>query len=63
MGLFGASISGSKFGVRQLVDAISRDFFLEDAEALYLSLLSYEDEELTAKAWPDKGIGDADPRI
>jgi hypothetical protein len=58
MGLSGASISGSKFGVRRLVDAISRDFFLEDAEAHYLSLLSYEDEELTAEAWPDQGIGE-----
>jgi FAD-dependent urate hydroxylase len=57
MGLSGASISGLKFGVRRLVDAIARDFFLEDAEAHYLSLLRYEEPELTAASWPDEGIG------
>ena len=57
MGLSGASISGLKFGVRRLVDAISRDLFMEDAEAHYLSLLRYEDQELSAEAWPDAGIG------
>jgi cation diffusion facilitator CzcD-associated flavoprotein CzcO len=56
MGLSGASISGLKFGVRRLVDAISRDFFLEDAEAHYLSLLGYDEQELTAAVWPDEGI-------
>jgi cation diffusion facilitator CzcD-associated flavoprotein CzcO len=59
MGLSGASISGLKFGVRRLVNAICRDFFLEDAEAHYLSLLRYEEPELTAEAWPDHGLGAA----
>jgi FAD-dependent urate hydroxylase len=57
MGLSGASISGLKFGVRRLVDAIARDFFLDDAEAHYLSLLRYDEQELTAASWPDEGIG------
>jgi cation diffusion facilitator CzcD-associated flavoprotein CzcO len=57
MGLSGASISGLKFGVRRLVDAISRDFFMEDAEAHYLSLLRYDEHELTTASWPDDGIG------
>ncbi|WP_459674465.1 NAD(P)-binding domain-containing protein [Acidisoma sp. 7E03] len=56
MGLSGASISGLKFGVRRLVDAITRDFFLEDAETHYLGLLRYEEPELTADVWPDGGI-------
>ncbi|HTI01290.1 MAG TPA: NAD(P)/FAD-dependent oxidoreductase [Acidisoma sp.] len=59
MGLSGASISGLKFGVRRLVDAITRDFFLEDAETHYLGLLRYEDQELTPDAWPDGGLGAA----
>ena len=58
MGLSGASISGLKFGIRRLVDAISRDFFLEDAETHYLSLLRYDDHELTEASWPDTGIGE-----
>jgi cation diffusion facilitator CzcD-associated flavoprotein CzcO len=58
MGLSGASISGLKFGVRRLVDAISRDIFLEDAETHYLSLLRYDEHELTAASWPDEGIGE-----
>jgi cation diffusion facilitator CzcD-associated flavoprotein CzcO len=57
MGLSGASISGLKFGVRRLVNAICRDFFLEDAEAHYLSLLNYQEQELTPDAWPDAGVG------
>jgi cation diffusion facilitator CzcD-associated flavoprotein CzcO len=58
MGLSGASISGLKFGVRRLVDALSRDVFLEDAEAHYLSLLRYDEHELTAESWPDDGLGE-----
>ena len=58
MGLSGASISGLKYGVRRLVDAISRDFFMEDAEAHYLSLLRYDEQELTTASWPDEGIGE-----
>ena len=57
MGLSGASISGLKFGVRRLVNAICRDFFLEDADAHYLSLLRYQEQELTPEAWPDEGVG------
>ncbi|WP_227304725.1 NAD(P)-binding domain-containing protein [Acidisoma cellulosilyticum] len=57
MGLSGASISGLKFGVRRLVNAICRDFFLEDAEASYLSLLDYQEPELTPDSWPDGGVG------
>jgi len=56
MGLSGASISGLKFGVRRLVAAITRDFFLEDAEFHYRSLLAYEEAELTADVWPDDGL-------
>ena len=59
MGLSGASISGLKFGTRRLVNAICRDFFLEEAESNYLSLLAYEEQELTADAWPDEGVGAA----
>ena len=56
MGLSGASISGLKFGVRRLVGAITRDFFLEDAEMHYQSLLGYAEPELTPDAWPDEGL-------
>jgi cation diffusion facilitator CzcD-associated flavoprotein CzcO len=57
MGLSGASISGLKFGVRRLVDALTRDFFLEDAETHYLGLMRYQEQELTEEAWPDTGLG------
>ncbi len=56
MGLSGASISGLKFGVRRLVDALTRDFFLEDADLHYQSLLGYAEPELTPDAWPDGGL-------
>ena len=59
MGLSGASISGLKFGTRRLVNALCRDFFLEDAEAHYRTLLDYQEPELTADAWPDHGLGEA----
>ncbi|HEX3983765.1 MAG TPA: NAD(P)/FAD-dependent oxidoreductase, partial [Acidisoma sp.] len=58
MGLSGASISGLKFGVRRLVNAICRDLFVEDAGAHYLSLLRYEAAELSPASWPDAGLGD-----
>ncbi|GAB0114280.1 FAD/NAD(P)-binding protein [Acidisoma sp. C75] len=59
MGLSGASISGLKFGVRHLVEALAREFFTEDAELHYASLLGYEELELTPDAWPDEGLGTA----
>jgi len=47
MGLSGASISGMKFGVPRLVQAVARDLWLADADVHLAGLLGYDVEEFT----------------
>lgn len=52
MGLSGASISGMRFGVERLVQAIGRELFVQDGEAHLQSLLDYDTDELVSLAPP-----------
>jgi len=63
LGLTGSAITGIKYGVPRLVGGIARDLFREDAEQYYMSLLSYDEQELktldTASDWIDRLATDA----
>jgi len=58
LGLTGAAIPGTKYGVRRLVDGLARDLFLEDSATYYQDLLGYEVPELesleSAVTWLDR---------
>lgn len=46
LGLNAASITGMKFGIRRLVNAVSRSLFLEDADAHFEDLAAYSEQEI-----------------
>lgn len=52
MGLSGASISGMRFGVDRLAQAIGRELFVQDGEKQLQSLLDYDTDELVSLAPP-----------
>jgi hypothetical protein len=58
LGLTGAAIPGTKYGVRRLVDGLARDLFLEDSATYYQDLLGYQVPELesleSAVTWLDR---------
>jgi len=63
LGLTGAAIPGTKYGLRRLVNGLARDLFLEDAPTYYQDLLGYAEPELasldSAVAWLDRFVSDA----
>jgi FAD-dependent urate hydroxylase len=62
LGLTGAAIPGTKYGLRRLVDGLARDLFREDSSAYYQDLLSYAEPELetleSAVTWIDRFVSD-----
>jgi FAD-dependent urate hydroxylase len=62
LGLTGAAIPGTKYGVRRLVNGLARDLFLEDSAIYYQDLLGYEVPELesleSAVTWLDRLLSD-----
>lgn len=46
LGLNAASITGMKYGVRRLVNAVSRSLFVEDAQAHFEALTQYAEQEI-----------------
>lgn len=48
MGMVGSALSGLKFGLRHLVQGITRSLYLEDLELTFEDLRNYKDPELTA---------------
>jgi FAD-dependent urate hydroxylase len=62
LGLTGAAIPGTKYGLRRLVDGLARDLFLEDSAIYYQDLLGYEVPELesleSAVTWLDRFLSD-----
>ncbi|MGA7809778.1 MAG: hypothetical protein WCB02_34790, partial [Bradyrhizobium sp.] len=63
LGLTGAAIPGTKYGLRRLVNGLARDLFLEDSATYYQDLLGYAEPELasldSAVAWLDRYVSDA----
>jgi cation diffusion facilitator CzcD-associated flavoprotein CzcO len=63
LGLTGAAIPGTKYGVRRLVNGLARDLFLEDSSAYYQDLLRYAEPELesleSAVTWLDRFVSEA----
>jgi FAD-dependent urate hydroxylase len=63
LGLTGAAIPGTKYGLRRLVNGLARDLFLEDSSAYYDDLLRYAVPELesleSAATWLDHFVADA----
>jgi len=62
LGLTGAAIPGTKYGVRRLVNGLARDLFLEDSAIYYQDLLGYRVPELesleSAVTWFDRFLSD-----
>jgi cation diffusion facilitator CzcD-associated flavoprotein CzcO len=62
LGLTGAAIPGTKYGVRRLVNGVARDLFLENSAAYYQDLLDYAEPELetleSAATWLDRFVSD-----
>ena len=62
LGLTGAAIPGTKYGVRRLVNGLARDLFLEDSATYYQDLLGYEVPELesleSAVTWLDRFLSE-----
>jgi FAD-dependent urate hydroxylase len=62
LGLTGAAIPGTKYGVRRLVNGLARDLFLEDSAIYYQDLLGYRVPELesleSAVTWFDRFLAD-----
>ncbi len=58
LGLTGAAIPGTKYGVRRLVNGLARDLFVEDSATYYQDLLQYAVPELesveSAVTWLDR---------
>ncbi len=52
MGLSAASITGMKYGVRRLVDGVTRSLFLDDSDTLFGQLAGYNDPEITSLGPP-----------
>jgi FAD-dependent urate hydroxylase len=63
LGLTGAAISGTKYGLRRLVNGLARDLFLEDSAIYYRDFLGYEVPELesleSAVTWFDRFLSDS----
>jgi hypothetical protein len=63
LGLTGAAIPGIKYGLRRLVNGLTRDLFLEDSSTYYQDLLGYAEPELasleSAATWLDRFVSDA----
>jgi FAD-dependent urate hydroxylase len=63
LGLTGAAIPGTKYGLRRLVDGLARDLFREDSSAYYQDLLRYAEPELetleSAVTWIDRFVSEA----
>jgi len=62
LGLTGAAIPGTKYGVRRLVNGLARDLFLEDSSTYYQDLLGYAVPELesleSAVTWLDRFVSE-----
>jgi cation diffusion facilitator CzcD-associated flavoprotein CzcO len=62
LGLTGAAIPGTKYGVRRLVNGLARDLFREDSSAYYQDLLRYAEPELetleSAVTWIDRFVSE-----
>jgi cation diffusion facilitator CzcD-associated flavoprotein CzcO len=62
LGLTGAAIPGTKYGLRRLVNGLARDLFLENSAAYYQDLLGYAQPELetldSAAMWLDRFVSD-----
>jgi cation diffusion facilitator CzcD-associated flavoprotein CzcO len=62
VGLTGAAIPGTKYGLRRLVGGLARDLFLEDSATYYQDLLGYEVPELASLespvTWLDRFLSD-----
>jgi len=63
LGLTGAAIPGTKYGLRRLVNGLARDLFLEDSSTYYQDLLGYVEPELasleSAATWLDRFVSEA----
>jgi FAD-dependent urate hydroxylase len=63
LGLTGAAIPGTKYGVRRLVNGLARDLFREDSSIYYQDLLRYAEPELetldSAVTWFDRFVSEA----
>jgi cation diffusion facilitator CzcD-associated flavoprotein CzcO len=63
LGLTGAAIPGTKYGVRRLVNGLVRDLFREDSSIYYQDLLRYAEPELetldSAVTWFDRFVSEA----
>jgi cation diffusion facilitator CzcD-associated flavoprotein CzcO len=62
LGLTGAAIPGTKYGLRRLVNGLARDLFLENSSAYYQDLLGYAEPELetldSAVRWIDRFVSE-----
>jgi cation diffusion facilitator CzcD-associated flavoprotein CzcO len=62
LGLTGAAIPGTKYGLRRLVNGLARDLFREDSSAYYQDLLGYAEPELetleSAVTWIDRYLSE-----
>jgi hypothetical protein len=62
LGLTGAAIPGTKYGLRRLVNGLARDLFLENSAAYYQDLLGYAQPELetldSAAMWLNRFVSD-----
>jgi cation diffusion facilitator CzcD-associated flavoprotein CzcO len=62
LGLTGAAIPGTKYGLRRLVNGLARDLFVEDSATYYQDLLGYQEPELasleSAVTWLDRFFSD-----
>jgi cation diffusion facilitator CzcD-associated flavoprotein CzcO len=62
LGLTGAAIPGTKYGLRRLVNGLARDLFREDSSAYYQDLLGYAEPELetleSAVTWIDRFVSE-----
>jgi cation diffusion facilitator CzcD-associated flavoprotein CzcO len=60
LGLTGAAIPGTKYGLRRLVNGLARDLFREDSSVYYQDLLRYSEPELetleSAATWIDRFV-------
>jgi cation diffusion facilitator CzcD-associated flavoprotein CzcO len=62
LGLTGAAIPGTKYGLRRLVNGLARDLFREDSSVYYRDLLRYSEPELetleSAATWIDRFVSE-----
>ena len=53
MGLSASSISGMKYGLPRLIQAVVGDLFREDADHHFQNLLAYADKDITTLELPE----------